>query len=62
MIKDLFQMIAFIRWFIFIKSDENSFTWKIINKKRFKKILIKRKRFLQVITNKNKYVTMNSYR
>ena len=54
MIKDLFQMIAFIRWFIFIKSDENRFTWKIINKKRFKKILIKRKRFLQVIPNKNK--------
>ena len=38
-------MMAFIRGLIFIKSYKNKFTWKIINKKRFKKILMKKKRF-----------------
>ena len=58
MIKDLFQMMTFIRGLIFIKSYENRFT-EIKNieeiltdkrhskdshkKKKFKKILIKRK-------------------
>ena len=48
MIKDLFQIMRFIRQLTFIKTLKNRFSQMIIKKRRFKKILINNQGFTQL--------------